>query len=267
MSSVDRVGQLLRGIEDLSDNQLKILASVANALKVPVDFVEFKSSDLATADFVETMANLLTLHHALHEAPLSKKPFEYSFKNCLLAQDSKAQLNPSPGDSAYDVSGLGQRWSLKTEAAKGISSKTVRIEKFMEARWVRECSSPEQCAHEVRNRVPAHMTGYDRIVVLRAFPKGDFVEYSLDEVPKSLLLDCFGQAKAEQFEKKGRSISFGADFYIDGPQYPKKAFRLLLDSSVEKLRLWYELSHVIRHGVWRVRASEIRTAQQNSSVP
>jgi hypothetical protein len=202
------------------------------------------------------MANLLSLHHSNHEAPLSKKPFEYAFKQCLIAQGyAESDLNPRPGESAYDVFGHGVRWSLKTEAAKSLSRNQVKIEKLSEARWVREATTADAIATEVRERLPLHMSGYDRILVLRAETTPGEFAYTLVEVPKRLLLESFSSAIPSMFAKTDRGarkgISFGADFRH--PVNDDVIFRMLLDSSVEKVRVWYRLKYCVHHGTWIVR--------------
>lgn len=202
------------------------------------------------------MSNLLSLHHSTNESPLNKKPFEYAIKQCLIAQGyAEADLNPRPGESAYDVFGNNERWSLKTEAAKGISLNQVKIEKLSEARWVREAETPELCAAEVRQRLPHHMEGYDRILVLRAQTRPDVFVYTLEEVPKELLRQSFLSAQPSMFAKTDRGarqgISFGADFAH--PVNGDPLFRMLLDSSVEKVRVWFRLKYCIHHGTWVVR--------------
>jgi hypothetical protein len=56
------------------------------------------------------------------------------------------------------------------------------------------------------------------------------------------------------FEKKKnskrQSVSFGADFFLEGRT--SRAFRMLLDTGVEKVRLWYGIDHCIHHGTWVV---------------
>jgi len=205
------------------------------------------------------MSNLLTVHHALHEEPLSKKSFEYLFKQCLGAAGISARLNPNPGDAAWDVEGADIRWSLKTEAAKGISRRIIKIEKLMEARWVREATTPESCAEAVRTLLPRHMGDYQRIVVLRAFSTVDGFSYSLEEIPTALLLDKFSEVKASDIAKNGKAKSYGADFFDNDGQ---KIFRLLLDSSVEKVRLWFQADYSVNHGSWRIQVGDVQEAQQ-----
>lgn len=244
---------------ELTENQLRMVASVVQALGVPVEFYQESNSDLVDDQFAEIVSNFLALHHALHEESFSKRPFEYLLKQCLIAQGHQARLNPSPGDSTFDVEGAGFRWSLKTEAALGISKAQVKVEKLMEARWVRECQAPEECAKEVRTRLPRHMDGYDRILVLRAFSQADSTIYKLEEIPKGLLVETLSAASPGMFEKKGKAKSFGADFYWHNES--TKAFRILLDSSVEKIRLWFSTKHCIHHGTWVVPKADGQTLQ------
>jgi hypothetical protein len=248
-SSAPLRDEITVGLEGLPDSRLRMIASLVNALKTPAQFTVGPASDVVDERFAEVMTNLLVLHHALHEEPLSKKRFEYVFKQCLIAQGHEARLNTTPGALTYDVTGAGRRWSLKTEAAKG-SVTHVKIEKLMEARWIRECSTAEDCAAEVRRRLPGHIDGYDRILVLRVFVRADAIEYTLEEVPTDFLRRCFAEAKSEMFVKRGNSPSFGADFFVDGQ--PTRAFRMLLDSSVEKVRIWFHVDNCIRHGAWVV---------------
>ncbi|MBP2477723.1 hypothetical protein JOF53_006595 [Crossiella equi] len=261
---------LVAGLAGLTENQLQMVSSVVRALHTPVEFLAEPASDLVDSRFAEIVSNFLVLHHSLHEEAFSKRPFEYLLKQCLIAQGHSAELNPTPGESSYDVHGGDYRWSLKTEAAQGISTKQVKIEKFMEARWVRDCPSNVECAAGVRERIPAHMNGYDRILILRAFTRPDSTIYKLEEIPKQLLIDCFSNATPEMFEKKASAkgkkaaLSFGADFFHQGRS--SKAFRILLDSSVEKIRLWYQVEHCVHHGTWVVPRSSTESLQLYTKV-
>lgn len=245
----------------LTPSQLTLIESMARAMQVPVDIGGTRSSDIVDDAFAETMANLLTIHHATHEEPLNKKSFEYLFKSCLLAQGLDAGLNPNPGNENWDVRGGEQKWSLKTEAAVGISRNQIKVEKLMEARWVREALTPTDCAYGVSTRVASHLHDYGRIVVLRAFKMADGYEYLLQEIPKASLAEHLKAARPENFSKNGKSISFGADFKDDNGH---RLFRVLLDSSVEKVRLWFSADAAVLHGRWRVHGEAAREAHQSS---
>lgn len=247
----------------LSPNQLSLVASIAHALQVPVDTTMDPNSDIVDETFSETISNLLTVHHALHEEPLNKKSFEYLFKQCLTKGGDSARLNSNPGESAWDVEGAGFKWSLKTEAARGISANSIKVEKLMEARWVREATTPEKCAEAVGTILPRHMDHYQRVLVLRAFKTQNGYSYFLEEIPVQLLLEKFAAVRPDDITKKGKAISFGADFFDD---HGAKIFRILLDSSVEKVRLWFQTSRATHHGWWGIKVSDVQEIQQESMV-
>jgi Type II site-specific deoxyribonuclease len=247
--------EIIAGLDSLTSRQLVIVAAMVKQLNIPVNFTPAEGSNVVDPMFAEEMSNLLSLHHSTHESPLKKEPFEYAFKQCLIAQGhAEADLNPRPGESACDVFGNNERWSLKTEAAKSLSRNQVKIEKLSEARWVREATTPEACAIEVRERIPRHMDGYDRILVLRAETRPDHFTYTLEEVPKELLRQSISAAEPYQFAKTDRGtkkgISYGANFVH--PFNGDTLFRMLLDSSVEKVRVWFQTRYCIHHGTWVV---------------
>lgn len=259
------LSEIVTGLDFLTPRQLRTVAAMVKSLHIPVQFIPAEASDIVDGRFAEEMSNLLSLHHSNHESPLSKKPFEYAMKQCLIAQGYlESDLNPRPGESAYDIYGNNERWSLKTEAAKSLSRNQVKIEKLSEARWVREATTPEACVNEVLERIPHHMNGYDRILVLRAETRPDCFVYSLEEVPKGLLEQSILSAEPRMFKKTDRGtkrgISFGADFFH--PDYLDILFRMLLDNSVEKVRVWFRVKYCIHHGTWTVRrpGAEILTS-------
>jgi hypothetical protein len=118
-------------------------------------------SDLFDDAFAETLANSLRLHHAIHAEPLNRNSFGHFMKGWAEASGKTTELNPGRGTATWDLRIGGTRWSLKTEAARGISPDTVKIEKLMEARWIRECWNPALCAAAVRTHVLAYLAGYD----------------------------------------------------------------------------------------------------------
>lgn len=247
--------QVLAGVfEQLTPRRRALVLRMAEALTVPAD-VEPHDSDLVDAAFSETLANSFLLHHAIHEEPLNKESFEYVMKGCAEAGGHVAALNPGRGTGTWDLRIDDVRWSLKTEAARGISRNTVKIEKLMEARWVRECTNPARCAAAVRAQIPAHMDGYDRIVVLRAFRRpGGAMRYDLVEPPKELLLQKLTTVVDAVFTKEGSKESYGAN--IDDAA--GRIFRILLDSSVEKVRIWFNVQRCKFHGSWTVQSADIQ---------
>jgi hypothetical protein len=222
-------------------------------LTVHADVVRY-DSDLVDDAFAETLANSLWLHHAMHEEPLNRNSFAYVMKGCAEASGKTAELNPSRETATWDVRIGRTGWSLKTEAARGPSPDTVTIEKLMEARWIRECTNPALCAAAVRTHVPAHMADYDRIIVLRAFQlEGQRVRYDLMEPPVTAILEKLSAVSPSAFSKVG--VSYGASIDdADG----SRIFRILLDSTTEKVRIWLSLAHCRMHGSWTVKSTSIQ---------
>ena len=224
-------------------------------LIVHVDVVRY-DSDLVDDAFGETLANSLRLHHAVHEEPLNKKSFEHVMKGCAEASGKTVELNPDHGTATWDLRIGGAGWSLKTDAARGISPGMVKIEKLMEARWIRECTNPAECAAAVRTHVSAHLAGYDRILVLRAFRlDGGGMRYDLVEPPVTVILDKLSAVSPSVFTKEGAKVSYGAS--IDDAA-GSRIFRILLDSSVEKVRIWFSVAHCRMHGSWTVKSADIQ---------
>ena len=221
-------------LAQLTPRRRALLLRMAEALTAPA-VIERHESDLVDDAFSETLANSLLLHHAIHDEPLNKGVLRVCDEGLRRGWGHFAELNLGRGTGTWDIRVDDQRWSLKTEAARGISPRTVKIEKLMEARWVRECSNPARCAAAVRAQVPAHMGGYDRILVLRAFRlEGGAMRYDLVEPPKEILLARLSTVPPTVFTKEGAKKSYGADIDDD---HGRRVFRILLDSSVEKIRV------------------------------
>jgi hypothetical protein len=80
--------EITTGLDSLPESRLHMIASVVRALKTPAEFTAESRSDLVDDRFAEIMANLLVLHHALHEEPMNKTRFEYVFRQCLAGNQS-----------------------------------------------------------------------------------------------------------------------------------------------------------------------------------
>jgi hypothetical protein len=213
-------------------------------------------SDLVDDAFAETLANSLLLHHAIHEEPLSKGSFKYVMKSCAEASGKIAELNQGKGAATWDLRVGGAGWSLKTECTPGISQGVVRVEKLMESHWIRECTDPEKCAEAVRTYVPAHMVDCDRIIVLRALPlEGQEIRYELVELPLAMILEKLSAICPSVFTKKDAMASYNANIDdTDG----SRIFRILLDLSAEKIRIWFSMAYCRMHGSWNVKSANIQ---------
>lgn len=96
------------------------------------------------------------------------------------------------GNPGHDITIGGVKFSLKTQANKGISRKSVYISKFMElgkGQW----GDDEKDLIGLREQFFSHMKSYDRILVLRTVSKApDGWEYELVEIPTALLQQASG---------------------------------------------------------------------------
>ncbi len=82
-----------------------------------------------------------------------------------MAAGRQAVIETSSVNPGHDITVDGVRISLKTEAETKISRRSVKISKFMEARWIRDCKTGEEFQLGSR-RVLAHMKNYERVFVL-----------------------------------------------------------------------------------------------------
>ncbi|WP_405887155.1 hypothetical protein OG739_24765 [Streptomyces longwoodensis] len=251
--------RIVAGLGDLEARQLAAVESVVRNMHRRIHFRPGSATDLVDSNFRDEMSLFLVVHHALHERALNKENFEYVFKQCLIASgDSAARLNPNQKQAKFDVEGAGQRWSLKTESGDSMSRNTVKVEKLTEALWIRSSPTAEDCAQNVLQKVAPRLHDYDRIIVLRAYRNRGLITYSLEEIPwNSLYTALMNYTQPEIFSKAVRggkeAKSFGADYPKEGSQ--ARLFRMLLDTSVEKVRIWYALEECLHHGYWTLPAS------------
>ncbi len=148
--------------------QVELLTEVARTMMRQVEETVNPASDFATPRFTADSRNRLLIHHATNEARLSKKAFEYAFRGACAADGRAETITVSDTFSGIDVTVEGVKLSLKTEASKDIRPDKITISKFTEARWIQQFSTLEDLAREAARRIPAHLSQYDRILVLRA---------------------------------------------------------------------------------------------------
>jgi hypothetical protein len=243
---------------DLTRAQLTLLGDMATAMRSGVvELVITPDSDVVNETFAETFQNFLLLHHAIYRGPLNKEAFEFVFAAASEAAGRTALRNRSRGSATHDIRVDDVKWSLKTEAGVGLSSKRLYVAKWMEGRWIRECTNPAECAAAM-TRVVSHMDDYDRVIALQAIIAKDerSTLYRLIEVPKGHVqrLTDLGH---EHFTKPGSRRSYGANLPIDPEAGPvdrpgERLLRILLDSSVEKVRMWFEVDTCRIHATWQV---------------
>ena len=215
-------------------------------------FVSKISSDsnLLVPKFVDDFSSRLIVHHAVHDDKLTKKSFEFAFKSACVASGWNAVITGDPTNPGSDIVVNGVQFSLKTEAARSIKKRYITISKLMEARWIRNCQSKQDIAHEASTNISAHLEQYERIIMLRSFDfEPNFVNYDLIEIPKRILFANISKLKMHDFSDITRNGSSRADIFLDG----KRVFSLRLDGSVEKITISnLDVDFCNHHGSWKI---------------
>ncbi len=239
--------QLIAVATRLDPVQIELLSEVAQTMLRQVEETINPASDFVTARFAANFRNRLLIHHATNEAKLSKKAFEYAFKGACEADGKAGLITISDTFSGVDVTIDGIRFSLKTEAWKGIRADKLAISKFTEARWIQQFFTLEDLAREAARRIPDHLSQYDRIVVLRARDvSATRLLYELVEIPRAVL-GSVAALTAADFTARTAQGSSSARATFDG----RPAFTLRLDGSDGKITIaGLQMAFCIRHASW-----------------
>jgi Type II site-specific deoxyribonuclease len=178
----------------LTPTQQEMVGVVIERLLRPVTVDSNGATNPFTTEFVRVLGEALQLHHALSDRHLSKEHFESVLVRSAGMHGIVARHGPA-GYAGYDVEVEGEKWSLKTQADKGMKRSIIHISKFMElgqGAWTDEAS-----LHGLRDRFLKHLNGYSRIFTLRYYrtpPNRELPasrhEYELIELPKPLLLEA-----------------------------------------------------------------------------
>jgi hypothetical protein len=236
MSDDERTLALARKLVALTPGQLSALEAAVDAYRTPATITVNPSSDLANLDFGNFMANILQAHHAVSNEGFTKDKFEHAMLNAMTAQQRPAEL-ATRGNRGHDITVAGERWSLKTEGAANIRDDLLHISKFMElggGSW----TDREEDLHGLRDRMLHHMTGYDRIFVMRHLTgnrrfRGTGARiYELVEIPMGLLWmardGVFAmQQSSRQFPKPGTCT-------VHDPETGEVLFDLYFDAGGER---------------------------------
>ena len=187
MTRDERIQRLIAAIPDLNNYRLQLVDRVVAAFNQPKDFCRNSASSLITSAVLEDFGDVLRMHHCLSREPFSKDKFEYALERVLTEAGIAAAMSPR-GQRGFDIEIVGEKFSLKTEAAKAIRENTIHISKFMELGGGTWSSNPNDLIG-LRQQFMNALDGISRILILRALKKGDPIFlYELVEIPKSLLL-------------------------------------------------------------------------------
>ena len=252
MNRNERIQRLLSAIPELSDYRLELVDRVVSVFSQPWEVFRAPDSDIITDSSLVDFGDVLRLHHSFSREPFSKDKFEFALETVLKTSGHAAQLAPR-GTRGYDLSIAGQKFSLKTEAAKGIRLSTLHISKFMELGGGQWGDNPDDLIG-LRRQFLDNMTGINRILVLRALRKGapDYL-YELVEIPKSLL----EMAKDGRFEMRMKSRQYPKPGYCIVEENGKALFSLYFDGGGErKLQIKGLMKELcIVHATWRFEES------------
>jgi type II restriction enzyme len=248
MNRNERIQRLLAAIPDLSDYRLELIDRVVSVFSQSWDVFRAPESDIISDGSLVDFGDVLRLHHSFSREPFSKDKFEFALETVLKASGCVAQLAPR-GTRGFDLSIAGQKFSLKTEAAKGIRLSTFHISKFMELGGGRWGDNPADLIG-LRQQFLDNLVGINRILVLRALHKGtpDY-QYELVEIPKSLL----EMAKDGRFEMRMESRQYPKPGYCIVEENGKSLFSLYFDGGGErKLQIKGLMKELcIVHARWR----------------
>ncbi len=188
------------------------------------------------------------MHHCLSREPFSKDKFEYALERVLKEAGISATMAPR-GQRGFDIEIAGQKFSLKTEAAKAIRENTIHISKFMELGGGTWGSNPEDLIG-LRAQFMNALNGISRILVLRALKKGDpLFLYELVEIPKDLLLKA-ADGRLEMMTESRQNPKPGYCYVKEGGEL---LFSLYFDGGGErKLQVkGLQMSLCTVHATWQ----------------
>lgn len=246
-----QLAALSKALAPLSSSQLEVLARIVEGFGAELQVYADSASDFASEAFAQMFGDLLLIHHALSRESFSKDKFEHGLETVLRRVGIPATL-AAKGNPGHDISVRDERWSLKTQADRGIRPDRIHISKFMElgrGQWVTEADLAG-----LRDRMFAHMQGYDRIFTLRTLSaarvaaRDPFHHYELVEIPKALLLraasvDCVMRQDSRQTPKPGSCTvtekgEVLLELYFDGGTERKLQVRHLAKSACYVHATW-----------------------------
>lgn len=230
--------------------QSALLSEISEILNNEVSVTRTENSDLITPERAHIFGLRLQLFHHFTGQPLTKKAFEYQLCNTFANTGIKCEVMENSTLAGADIflPEHDLKISLKTEGAKSTKKDKVSISKLMEARWFRGCRDSNTLNNLVNQYVIPHLNEYDRILTLRSFPSGSWVNYELLEIPKETLLAL---TELNQREILGWTNGGSANLRVNLRN--REQYTLVFDASVEKVTLKnLDVRLCFHHATWRV---------------
>ena len=249
---IRRIASLL---PNLTESQLGWIEEIIKQFNRPHTYEYNPASDIINECTVREIGDALRLHHCFSKEPFSKDKFEYLMERASNNCGIKAEL-ARKGNPGHDITINAQRFSLKTQADKGIRRNYVHISKFKElgkGNW----SDKDEDLIGLREQFFEHLATYERIMFLRTLSKApaDW-EYELVEVPKSLL----------EKARDGRLVMMHDSTQMPKPGYchvvdeeGRLLFQLYFDGGGErKLQVkQIDINECIVHARWKFPSEEL----------
>lgn len=180
----------LPNLSKLTDSQIKWIEAICEQFELESTNHREDDSDIIDETVLESISDLIKVHHAFSRQALSKDRFEYALEGAVKVSDRRAELAPR-GNAGHDITINNARFSLKTEAAAASKENMIHISKFM------ELGKGDWTLNDLREKMIAHMAKYERVLVFRYLPKKKGAKgkevvvvhrYELVEIPKELLM-------------------------------------------------------------------------------
>lgn len=240
-------------LEALTDSQLEWISAFVDQFGLAANFDRNPVSDVVSDAVLNSLGDLLRIHHAMSRQALTKAPFEYALEKALNRSGLAAELSASATNPGHDITIEGTRFSLKTEAANGIRENLLHVSKWM------EMGKGEWDPPNVQlPRFLTHLGGYERILVMRCLQRtNNRYWYELVEIPKTLLLEV-SRDKVRPAQKTKQATMPHYCEVLDGDGSRK--FSLYFDAGTErKLQIKDLRKHFcIIHATWRFESAPLQ---------
>lgn len=258
-----RIARLVVALDQLRPSQIGWIEAVVAQLQRATAFSRWEKSDLVTPCVLDDFGDALRIHHCFSAEPFSKDKFEYALERVMNLCGIAAQRVDSRTNPGHDITIAGQKFSLKTQADKGLKRDGLHISKFMEL-GKGDWGDQESDYVALRERFFDHMSRYDRILSLRRLAgtaSSREWEYELVEIPKALLMKA-RNARLDVMKKSRQKGAIPAYYRVEEPP-GKYQFKLYFDGGSERKLQIKDLdkSLCLVHATWRFAVEPKPTAK------
>lgn len=247
------VNTIANRLENLTDSQIEWIVAFIDQFGLPAEFARNNVSDVVSVAVLNSLGDLLRIHHAMSRQALTKAPFEYALEKALKRSGVSAELCSSATNPGHDITIAGEKFSLKTEAASDIREQSLHISKWMEmgkGQW-----DPPNVQLP---RFLAHLEGYERILTMRCLKRVENrYRYELVEIPKALLLEVSQENVRPAKKTKQATMPHHCDVYDDDGI---RKFSLYFDAGTERKLQIKDLRKnlCVVHATWRFESAPLQ---------